>query len=51
MWHDDDFVRHKVLDLMGDLSLLNRPLCGAIDAYRPGHALNHKLVKKILDIY
>jgi len=49
MVHSDDFVRHKILDLMGDLSLLGRPLCGSIDSYCAGHSLNQKIVKKILD--
>ena len=44
----DEFVRHKVLDLIGDLSLLGRPLVGHVKAYCPGHQLNARLVGKIL---
>jgi len=44
----DEFVRHKVLDLMGDLSLAGSPISGRIVAHRSGHALNHKLIQKII---
>ncbi len=43
----DEFIRHKILDLMGDLSLLGQPLKGHIIALKSGHSLNLKLVKKI----
>lgn len=43
----DEPVRHGVLDLIGDLYLLNRPVKGRIIAIRSGHALNLELVKKI----
>ncbi|MBM3245940.1 MAG: UDP-3-O-[3-hydroxymyristoyl] N-acetylglucosamine deacetylase [Candidatus Omnitrophica bacterium] len=43
----DEFVRHKVSDLLGDLYLLGSPLKGHIIALRSGHSLNLKLVKKI----
>jgi len=46
---DDEFVRHKVLDLLGDLFLLGKPLIGHVIAYKAGHALHIELVKKILD--
>ena len=36
----DEFVRHKALDAIGDLSLAGAPILGAYHAYRPGHALN-----------
>jgi UDP-3-O-[3-hydroxymyristoyl] N-acetylglucosamine deacetylase len=36
----DEFVRHKALDVLGDLSLAGAPILGAYQAYRPGHALN-----------
>lgn len=42
-------VRHKVLDLLGDLYLLGQPILGRIVAYRSGHALNHRLVARMLD--
>jgi UDP-3-O-[3-hydroxymyristoyl] N-acetylglucosamine deacetylase len=44
----DEFVRHKVLDLIGDLALIGRPIVGEITAYRAGHALNSRFVKKII---
>lgn len=44
----DEFVRHKVLDLIGDLSLLEYPLLGKIIAERAGHALHVALVRTIL---
>ncbi len=43
----DEFVRHKILDLMGDLFLLGAPLKGSVMALKSGHALNVKLVKKM----
>ncbi|GMR05094.1 MAG: UDP-3-O-acyl-N-acetylglucosamine deacetylase [Thermodesulfobacteriota bacterium] len=46
--YPDEFVRHKVLDLMGDLSLAGAPISGRIVAHRSGHALNHKLIQKIM---
>lgn len=45
----DEFVRHKMLDLTGDLSLLGRPLCGHVVAYRAGHDLHARLARKIRD--
>lgn len=45
--YPDEFVRHKVLDLIGDLYLLGRPLLGHIVALRSGHALNMKLLQRI----
>lgn len=44
---DDEFVRHKVLDLIGDLYLLGLPLKGHVIALKSGHPLNIKLLKKI----
>ncbi|MAE94722.1 MAG: UDP-3-O-[3-hydroxymyristoyl] N-acetylglucosamine deacetylase [Deltaproteobacteria bacterium] len=44
----DEFVRHKILDLIGDLCLLGRPLAGHVIAVRGGHALHTALVEKIL---
>ena len=48
MRFDDEFVRHKVLDLIGDLALLGRRLLGRIVADRAGHAMHTALVSKIL---
>lgn len=44
----DEFVRHKVLDLVGDLALLGRPVIGLITANRAGHAMHSRLVAAIL---
>lgn len=44
----DEFVRHKVLDLVGDLSLLGMPFIGHVKAERSGHALHTSLVNQIL---
>lgn len=45
---DDEFVRHKILDLIGDFSLLGMPFIGHIVADRSGHALHTRLVQQIL---
>ena len=44
----DEFVRHKVLDLIGDLALLGSPLLARVNAHRAGHALHTALVSRIL---
>ncbi|MCY1045851.1 UDP-3-O-acyl-N-acetylglucosamine deacetylase [Corallococcus sp. bb12-1] len=44
----DEFVRHKILDAIGDVSLFGRPVIGHMTAFKTGHALNHKLVRKVL---
>ena len=44
---DDEFVRHKMLDIVGDLSLLGRPLLGHVVAIRPSHTGNCELTKQI----
>jgi len=44
----DEFVRHKILDLIGDLALIGRPIVGEITASRAGHALHSRFVEKIL---
>lgn len=46
-YHDEP-VRHKMLDLIGDLYLLGAPIQGRIVAYKSGHALNQLLVKKLI---
>ena len=46
---EDEFVRHKILDIVGDLCLLGRPVKAHIIAVRPGHSLNSELSAKILD--
>ena len=46
---EDEFVRHKILDIVGDLCLLGKPLHAHIIAVRPGHSLNSELTAKILE--
>jgi UDP-3-O-[3-hydroxymyristoyl] N-acetylglucosamine deacetylase len=46
----DEFVRHKILDLIGDLALIGRPIVGEIVAVRGGHALHSRFVEKILAV-
>ena len=46
--YDDEFVKHKLLDAIGDLSLVGRPLIGAFTAHKSGHALNNRLVRETL---
>lgn len=48
--HDDEFVRHKVLDLIGDLTLIGRPLKAHVVAIRAGHAPHLMLVEKLRKI-
>jgi len=45
----EEFVRHKMLDIVGNLSLLGKPIRGHIIAVRPGHAANAVLVRKIVE--
>ena len=44
----DEFVRHKILDAVGDLYLAGGPVLGAYEGYKSGHALNNKLVRALL---
>ncbi len=44
----DEFVRHKILDLVGDLALIGRPVAGEITAHKAGHAMHSRFVAKIL---
>ncbi len=44
----DEFVRHKVLDFLGDLALVGRPILGSFQAFKSGHDLNNKLFRKFL---
>ena len=44
----DEFVRHKILDAVGDLYLAGRPIIGAFEGHKSGHALNNKLVRALL---
>ena len=45
----DECVRHKILDLIGDLTLLGSQVCGRIYARKSGHNLNHELVRKLVE--
>jgi UDP-3-O-[3-hydroxymyristoyl] N-acetylglucosamine deacetylase len=44
----DEFIRHKVLDAIGDVYILGKPLLGAFSAHKSGHALNNKLLRALL---
>jgi UDP-3-O-[3-hydroxymyristoyl] N-acetylglucosamine deacetylase len=46
--YPDELVRHKILDSLGDLSLLGMPLIGHFSAFKSGHTLNHRLIKEVL---
>ncbi|WP_066701869.1 UDP-3-O-acyl-N-acetylglucosamine deacetylase [Curvibacter delicatus] len=46
--YDDEFVKHKILDAMGDLYVLGKPLLASYSAFRSGHALNNKLLRELL---
>ena len=47
--YDDEFVKHKILDAMGDLYLIGKPLLAAYSAFRSGHAMNNKLLRALLN--
>ncbi len=46
--YDDEFVKHKILDAMGDLYLLGKPLLASYSAFRSGHAMNNVLLRALL---
>lgn len=46
--YEDEFVKHKVLDAIGDLYLLGHPLIGAFSAYKSGHSLNNRLLRLLV---
>ena len=46
--YEDEFVKHKILDAIGDLYLLGRSLIGAFSGYKSGHALNNRLLRTLL---
>ena len=46
---EDEFVRHKILDAIGDLALLGHPIIGHVVAHRAGHALHTALVSRLLE--
>lgn len=45
--YDDEFVRHKILDCVGDLYLAGAPISGHFQGYRSGHAMNHAIVRAL----
>ena len=46
--YDDEFVKHKILDAIGDLHIAGKPLLASYVAYKSGHALNNRLLRKLL---
>lgn len=46
--YQDEFVRHKILDAIGDLYMLGSPIVGAFEGYKSGHALNNKLLRAVM---
>src|SRR3954464_8350805 len=46
--YDDELVKHKILDAMGDLYLLGKPLLASYEAFRSGHAMNNQLLRALL---
>jgi UDP-3-O-[3-hydroxymyristoyl] N-acetylglucosamine deacetylase len=47
--YQDEFVKHKILDAMGDLYIVGKPLLAAYSAFRSGHAMNNQLLRALLD--
>lgn len=45
----NEFIRHKILDAIGDLYIIGHPIIGAFDGYKSGHALNNMLLRLLLD--
>jgi UDP-3-O-[3-hydroxymyristoyl] N-acetylglucosamine deacetylase len=46
--YEDEFVKHKILDAIGDLYLLGHSLIGEFSGHKSGHALNNKLLRALL---
>jgi UDP-3-O-[3-hydroxymyristoyl] N-acetylglucosamine deacetylase len=46
--YDDEFVKHKILDAIGDMHVIGHPLIAAYTAFKSGHALNNRLVRAVL---
>jgi UDP-3-O-[3-hydroxymyristoyl] N-acetylglucosamine deacetylase len=46
--YDDEFVKHKILDAIGDLYMVGKPLLAAYSAFRSGHAMNNQLLRQLL---
>ncbi len=47
--YKDEFVKHKILDVIGDLYLLGRSLIGSFSGYKSGHALNNQLLRTLIE--
>ncbi len=47
--YEDEFVKHKILDAIGDLYLLGKSLIGEFSGHKSGHALNNQLVRKLIN--
>ena len=47
--YDDEFVKHKILDAIGDMYMLGKPLLASYSAFRSGHALNNQLARALLE--
>ncbi len=47
--YDNEFVRHKILDAIGDLYLIGYPLLASYDAHKSGHGLNNQLIRAVLE--
>lgn len=45
--YDDEFARHKVLDAVGDIYLAGGPIIGLFEGFKPGHALNNQILRKL----
>lgn len=48
--YENEFVRHKILDAMGDLALVGVPIIGHLYARKPGHKLNNALIRQMIEI-
>jgi UDP-3-O-[3-hydroxymyristoyl] N-acetylglucosamine deacetylase len=47
--YDDEFVKHKVLDAIGDLYMAGKPIIGRLEAHKSGHALNNQLLRALME--
>jgi UDP-3-O-[3-hydroxymyristoyl] N-acetylglucosamine deacetylase len=47
--YDDEFVKHKILDAIGDLYIVGSPMLAAYSAFRSGHAMNNVLLRALLN--
>lgn len=47
--YEDEFVKHKILDAVGDLYLFGHPLIGSVTAFKSGHALNNQLMRTLIE--